>query len=406
MKTLALVFALFLSAISFAQNRTLTGKIVSEQGEPLPYANVIVKNYNLGTVSNGNGHFKLIVPPQLQSDSLAVTFIGYKKQSYKISELSDNATIILKQNSFDLAEVSITALSAEAIIATALEKVSDNYNMEGYKADGFYRVQSKREEQTIHLSEAVFQLYQSKNSRPHQQLNLKKIRSVKDEKGSEGMDLGLTPEGIYTYDVVQHADNFNLLTKKGIKNHRFKLQGSEMVNGALAYKINFDQANDKFSGYKGTMYVDKETFAFVYFKIGKSPKGMEHNVYGGLMLRTVLAIMGLDIEMNKNNVSISYQKFNGKYYLNNVVNTTQLHFDNESDGYKFDADIRVDYLITKVNDAKTEPFDSDEVVSKNRLLQTQSNDYSSNYWDDFNIILPTEDYETIAKRIHLRNAEK
>jgi hypothetical protein len=406
MKFIALLALVLSSTIGFSQNRTLSGTIISENGEQLPYANLRVKNHNLGTISNGVGAFKLIVPSQLTSDSLLVSFIGYKPKAIKISDWTNGNAITLNQNSFDLAEVKITALSAEAILAKALKNIKSNYNQEAYKAEGFYRVTSKRDTNIIHLSEAVFELYQSQNDRPHQQLSIKKVRAIKDNKGSEGMDLGLTPEGIYTYDVVQHADNFNLLTKKGIKNHRFKLQGSEMVNGALAYKISFDQANDKFSGYKGTMYVDKETFAFVYFNFGKSPKGMEHNVYGGLMMRTLLAIMGLDIEMNKNNVSISYQNFNGKYYLNNVVNTTQMHFDNESEGYKFDADVRVDYLVTKVNDAKTEPFDSDEVASKNRLLQSKVMDYSSEFWDNYNIILPTDDYESIAKRIELRNAVK
>lgn len=403
MRFIALLAIVLCSTIGFSQNSTLSGTIISEKGEPLPYANLKVKNHNLGTISNGEGAFKLIVPTELTSDSLLITFIGFKTKTIKISEWTDGTTITLNQNSIDLAEVKITALSAEAILAKALKNVKSNYNQEAHKAEGFYRVTSKRDTNIIHLSEAVFELYQSQNDRPHEQLRLKKVRAIKDKKGSEGMDLGLSPRGIYSYDIVMHPDQLDLLTKKGMRKHAFDLIGSELVQGQLAYKIEFDQIGDEFSGYKGTMYIDKESFAFVHFNVGYSPKGIANHKYGDFKFRTALAIMGLEIKLKRNELQISYQKSNGKYYLNTVINDAQMYFASEEKEYEFDADIRVDYLVTKIQDKAIKPFDSEEVAKKNRLLQSKAKDYSTQFWDDFNIILPTDDYESIAKRIADRN---
>jgi hypothetical protein len=382
------------------------GTIVSNNDEAMPYASLVVKGNNLGTISNENGEFKLFVPNELDSDSLLITFIGYKTKAIKMSGWTNGTKIVLTRKSIDLAEVEITPMSAELILAKALKNIELNYNLEPHKAEGFYRVTSKRGVNIIHLSEAVFELYQSQKDKPHQQLNLKKVRAIKDKKGSEGMSLGLSPRGIYAYDIVLHPDRFQLLTKKGIKKHAFELVGSELVNGQPAYKINFDQIGDKFSGYQGTMYIDKESFAFVHFKVGYSPKGIANHVYGNLKLRATLAIIGLKIKVKKNELQISYQKSNGKYYLNNVTSDGQMHFANEDNGYDFDADIRVDYLVTKIHDKEIQPFNEDEVASKNRLLQSQAKDLSNQFWDEHNIILPTNDYESIAKGIALRNLEE
>ena len=71
--TLILLASLFAS-FSFGQS-LFTGKIVdSETGQPLPYAYVLKKGTNRGTVTNEDGSFKLMC---LSTDTLTITFIGY-----------------------------------------------------------------------------------------------------------------------------------------------------------------------------------------------------------------------------------------------------------------------------------------------------------------------------------------
>ena len=61
MKQILLVLLLFTS-ISFAQKKTITGKVTSfETGEALVGVNILVKNTATGTATDENGLFRLVL---------------------------------------------------------------------------------------------------------------------------------------------------------------------------------------------------------------------------------------------------------------------------------------------------------------------------------------------------------
>lgn len=75
---------LFLSFGSFAQSRTLQGKVTdAANGEPLPGVSVIIKGTVTGTATNIGGEYSLQVEP---GNVVEFSFIGYKPQSFTISD--------------------------------------------------------------------------------------------------------------------------------------------------------------------------------------------------------------------------------------------------------------------------------------------------------------------------------
>ena len=58
-----------------AQNNSVVSGIVKnrENGEPLPYASVSLKNHPIGTISNENGEFDFYVPLSKQGDTLSIS---------------------------------------------------------------------------------------------------------------------------------------------------------------------------------------------------------------------------------------------------------------------------------------------------------------------------------------------
>ena len=73
--TFAILFLLSFSTISFAQ-KLVSGTVRDEQNKPLPGITVTVKNTGVGTSTNTNGEFSILVPPG--SNVLAFSGIGYK----------------------------------------------------------------------------------------------------------------------------------------------------------------------------------------------------------------------------------------------------------------------------------------------------------------------------------------
>jgi TonB-dependent starch-binding outer membrane protein SusC len=78
-----LPFLLLLSAISWAQNKTITGRVLDEKNEAVVGASVTAKNSTTGTITNERGEFTLAVPATAQA--LIVTSIGYTSKEVAIS---------------------------------------------------------------------------------------------------------------------------------------------------------------------------------------------------------------------------------------------------------------------------------------------------------------------------------
>ena len=83
LKSAAFIASLLLIGVTaFAQPRPLTGKVVDKNGEPIVGAAVVVVGNNaLGTETNLDGIFSLMVPPQA---SITVSCIGYAEQTVPV----------------------------------------------------------------------------------------------------------------------------------------------------------------------------------------------------------------------------------------------------------------------------------------------------------------------------------
>ncbi len=392
------------TAATRAQNTTFTG-IVKDTNtkEALAYAHIFLKNYPLGTVANSEGRFKIIIPKKYQHDSLIVSFIGYESKAFSIAILNHTIHVSLQANTKELSAITITDLSAANIIDKAIDNIPNNYFRKPYISKGFYRISSREGQKYIHLSEAVFELYQSKISTPSKQFRLNKVRGIKDEKSSQGLELGIEPEGIFATDIANHINSIDLINKKGRKIHEFMLNGTQVIDGREAYEIAFNQKeNIRKAGYKGKILIDKISFAFLYLDFGLSEKGVAHKKYGNIAERTLLKLFGVHVSVLEDNWQIRYKKIGNKYYLNDVVKDLKFRFRNGKK-YDFIANIRLNYLVTSIKLQNCRAFPRKQTLAKHKFIKDRQGIYNPEFWEDYTILLPTQDFSTIAKRIESRN---
>jgi len=79
-----LAFLCFVWLPAMAQDRTITGKITDQKdGSSLAGVSVIAKGLTLGTVTNSDGNFKLVVPSSV--NTVTVSYIGYKSQDVDVT---------------------------------------------------------------------------------------------------------------------------------------------------------------------------------------------------------------------------------------------------------------------------------------------------------------------------------
>ena len=97
---------MLMGAFAFAQNRTITGKVLDDKGQPVIGASVIVKGTSKGVPANAAGEFTLSVKP---NDVLVVTASSFGKSEVRVGN-DNNITITLKPAGNVMEEVVVTAL--------------------------------------------------------------------------------------------------------------------------------------------------------------------------------------------------------------------------------------------------------------------------------------------------------
>lgn len=88
----------------------VSGKVVDENGEPMSPVSVVIKGTNRGTVTTGQGEFRIEVPSE--NSVLVFSFLGYLSQEVPVNGRSSIHVIMTADNQ-KLSEVVVTALGIE-----------------------------------------------------------------------------------------------------------------------------------------------------------------------------------------------------------------------------------------------------------------------------------------------------
>ncbi len=99
---------IFLCVFAQAQTRTVKGKVISDQSQPIAGASVMQKGTSIGTTTVSDGSFSLNIPTG--GTTLVISSIGFNAIEKVVDANVSNITIQLGQNQGQLSEVVVTAL--------------------------------------------------------------------------------------------------------------------------------------------------------------------------------------------------------------------------------------------------------------------------------------------------------
>ena len=103
----------------FEQDPTTVSGVVKdkESGETLPFANVFVKDTNIGTTTNADGYFTLFDIPS-ETSIIQVQYLGYKVETLVLTPemVKDKITILLMPDNNQLDEVVVSNDSGQQIV--------------------------------------------------------------------------------------------------------------------------------------------------------------------------------------------------------------------------------------------------------------------------------------------------
>ena len=121
----ALGLLLVCTVMTFAQTRTVTGKVVDESGQPVIGATVKIQGTSAGTITDINGNFSIDAAAK---DVLDISFVGYTTQDVTVGSKT-SISITLKESAIQMSDVVVTALGITR------EKKALSYAVQEVKSD-------------------------------------------------------------------------------------------------------------------------------------------------------------------------------------------------------------------------------------------------------------------------------
>jgi len=375
---IAMLVLYFLPAA--AQKTTLQGRVLDQDDRgPLPFASVFIKNRPVSTVTNLQGEFDFHFPSEYRNEILVISMLGYENFEAPIWSLLDGTvrTILMKKSTQVLDEVVVVdSLKAAEVFRLALERIEQNYPMQPFMLDGFYRDVKKVGGTHIALLEAAVKIYDENYKEPRNKSKLRERVKLVEVRKSLGYESRFTPY------FGQHNLLEDLLLHNDVRYHQFDMEDAffehtkrekdSYYNGRKIFVISY--AREFFL----KVFVDKEDYSIIHIEFEISNTGE-------------------DLAKRKNLVSkyiryhkvIDFRKVEGKMFLNYLrVTTHERWYEATTQQLKFETELIQDLLINEVHANTSLRVGSTERM-RNYGLQYQDYPYNKEFWNNYNVIKET-----------------
>lgn len=294
----------FTGLVSMYAQTVLLGKVTdAETGDPIPFANVVIKGTNLGNPTDFDGFFR--IEAEGVSDTLVVSYIGYApREKVYVKGITQTINFQLEPESTTLNEVFVYARKQENpafdIMRAVMENKpkNDKRRASAYEYDSYNKIEidldnisdklkEKKYMQKISavldsidviagedgkpilplfISESLSKFYYRDNPRLTKELiENTKLTGVGLEDGS--LISQIIGSSFQQYNFYQNqmniveknfaspiADGWRLL-------YDYTLEDSVYIEDELTYLIDFKPKNDQALAFAGKMWITKEDYA-------------------------------------------------------------------------------------------------------------------------------------------------
>ena len=255
---------------------------------------------------------------------------------------------------------------------SALSRIEQNYPMQPYLMEGFYRDLKKVGGTYISLLEAAVKIYDEDYSEPRNKFKLRERVALQEVRRSIG----------YASRFTSYFDQDNLLEDLLLHNsvryrhfpleevfyESLKREKETVYNGQEVYVVSYNQ------DYLLRVFVEKKNYAIIHVEFESEleealtkKRGMESRFVG---LRRV----------------IDFKPFLGKYYLNYLTVDSKVNwYDIRTKELKFETELTQSLLVNDIVPNTIRRVATTEKM-RNYGLQYQDRPYNKEFWDNYNVI--------------------
>jgi hypothetical protein len=294
---LLLISVFYAISVAAQLPASITGKVLDEQNQPVPFASVRLMANNSGVITNADGGFQIPARESFLRDTLVISCIGFKTRIVSMAslDLTKQNIIRLQSAAVQLSAVEIRAsqtrrLPAWRLVQRAISRITYNYPNNPFGYIAYYRDYQIKDNQYFNVNEALVQVkdegfysndqintkiqlieYKLNNTFPIDTLartpydnRERKFIPQASLKNFSGNELAT----LMVHDPIRNHEVFsfsfvNRLDKDFLKNHRFSFSGFITEGDKQLYIVTFN-TYDHVSGFEhqgvGKLYIEKGNY--------------------------------------------------------------------------------------------------------------------------------------------------
>ena len=364
-------------------------------GKALPAVNISVFERYYASVSNSDGEF--VIKSDTPVRQLVFSCVGYKTLVLPVT--GDVVSAKMVPDKYTLDPSVLVSGDPKEIVNSAIMKIPENYSGSPELLRCFYRETLQKKNRYISVSEAVARIFKSSYawSSSSDRTALEKSRIIMSQRKRDTLSVKMMggPTLAATADIVKNRD----ILFSDIQDDLYALEMGmpEYIDNRLQFVIHFHpQGEATYALYHGTLYIDRDRLSFTRIEMTMDMTDQE-KVIRQLLVKKPRGLRFYPKEMSflmtyKLDGSISRME-----YFRSVI--------------RFNCDWKKRLLATSyavINETVvTDVLKPAEPISRHEMFRTT--DFMSDkagefldpeFWNDYNIIEPTESLEHAVGRLH------
>ena len=403
------VFLLIVVAIggnlSYSQELiTVRGRIIDAQSRtPLIFATIIVKDSNVGIITNVDGEFTLKISPS--AAEIEVSYLGYRNKSVEISSLINNNNIniiALDPAPIPIKELIIKPVNPQDIVEKAISNISSNYETVANQMTAFYRETIRKNRNYVSIGEAVVHIFKAPYS-SDVRFDASRIYKGRQSSDVARMDTVLFklqggPTTSLQLDIVKNTEM--ILTREAMQLYNYSLAGVIDIDDKPHYIIDFVQKPYVEQPlFLGSFFINTETYAIteVEFEFNLSNKEEAASVF------IKKKPLGMQIYPEVATYRTKYIEQDGKLHF--VYSRAEVRFKLSWKRKLFNTfyTTMTEIAVTDRTDREVVRFTNDERTRPNDVFVEKVSAFTdTEFWGDYNVIEPDQSIESAIRRLSRR----
>lgn len=403
--SLSLIFLLAFGSTLRAQDNanytTVSGEVMDQKTKKkLGNVSVSIPGTNIGTVTNEDGEFVLKIKDSLQAKFIEIADVGYSTYLLPLKKgETQGVKVLLNSNVNVLSEVVIHSVDPLKLVEDAIAKIGDNYCPKTNLLTGFYRETIKKGRNYINISEAVVDVYKThyKDDIEDDRMQVCKGRRLLSQKAGDtiivkfqgGPNLSVYLDLVKNHDLLFNSENLSY--------YKFTMGEPVMIDERAHYVVHFTpKVIAPFALYDGNLYIDRQSLAFSRAEFSFNMDDKQK------VTQTILRKKPFKLNFKPEEVSflVTYKQRDGISYLNYIRNEVRFKCDWKKKLFPTSYTILSEMVVTegKERDINVIPYKAS--FKANQILSDRVGDFAdANFWEDYNIIEPTESLESAVGKL-------